>query len=248
MDQKLKELIEAHIYSRVIKPALYLTEHHFNIQDDIANILIMNRVLGDQIQRSDVKKLDTYLVELLEDSAEKSMEGLFVTGSQNKHSDALSVVYLSYVNQLINSISIEILSASYLSANILSRSLLEVLVNVSASSTKSMSKKIESIKFLKNDEQQVLKDVWKELCGWVHSYNRWLKELCPVLVSKQGLHHPELAKKSMIYVSVCIDFSLTLGVELLGLDRLSLMESLSNYEVPVNRFMLFKRRLSNEKS
>ena len=248
MDQRLKDVIKAHIHHQVVNPALYLAEHHFDIQDDIANILIMNRILSDKIQHSGVKKLDQYLVELLEDSEDKSMEGLFRAGALNKHKDALSVVYLSYVNQLINSISIAILSASYLSANILSRSLLEALVTVSASSAKSMSKKIESIKFLKDDEQQVLKDAWKELCGWVHSYNLWLKELCPVLVSKQGLHHPEFAKKSMIFVGICIDFSLTLGVELLGLDRFSLMKSLSNYHVPINRFMLIKRRLSDESS
>ena len=114
---------------------------------------------------------------------------------------------------------------------------------VASLNKKTMKEKIESINFLRADEKETLVEVWKVLCGWVHSYPHWLKELSPVLAEKQESHHPKLVRDSIVYLAICMDFALVIGVDFLSVNTKELKTILDSYFIDHRRYQMLNRRL-----
>lgn len=245
LKKQLMTAIQEHIEQQVTNPAVSLLDVDFLAQDDLASLLIMNKAMSDLIKEKGPKKLDRFLTNALEGQEINNLTDLYNSWKNNDQKlNIFTTIYISYVNQLVNSIVVEIFSTSYLSANILTRALLEVLVNLVAnSSKKTMREKIASIGFLQDDEKETLLEVWKDLCGWVHSYSDWIEQLCPVLVERQGLHHPIFARESIVYLAICMDFALVIGIDFLSINKNELKAVLDSFFIDHKRYQMLNRRL-----
>lgn len=249
LKQQLATTVREHIELQVTNPAVSLIDTDFLAQDDLASLLIMNKAIRDLIKQDGLGKLDEFLANAVEGQEFNSLADLYNSWKNEKNDNhrlnIFRTIYISYVNQLVNSIAIEILSTSYLSANILTRALLEVLVNlVAKSNKKTMREKIESINFLQADEKETLLEVWKDLCGWVHSHSDWLQQLCPVLVERHGLHHPKFVRESIVYLAICMDFALVISIDFLSLSLKDLKTVLESYFIDYKRYQMINHRLS----
>lgn len=226
-------------------PARQLVRNDFQAQDDLANLRVLHQVLQACALPADAQLLDQYLAKVVGCAPENIDLSEILSRAEIARSDypQLRTVFASYVYSLANWSTISILSASYLGALTVTRSLLEALVNVGSGGTGNMSDKIAALAFLDPDERQVVTDCWRDLSGWTHGYSRWLKRLCPVLVSRGPLHHPELVRDCTVLIGAVTDFAFTIAIAKLELDALSVRSLCDEMHVDWKRFMMLRRRI-----
>jgi hypothetical protein len=106
--------------------------------------------------------------------------------------DRSRLMLFGYVCLLSRWTVVTILSASYLCANIMLRSMFELCVGLATIKTGGMGDRIDAISFFDISQKAYLKNIWKELNGWAHPYGKWLKTICPTYQSLGSLYHEKL--------------------------------------------------------
>ena len=225
LTNKLKKGIVNYLDVRVKKPALQTVDKEFSVQQDIATILLFFK---------DTEKLildhgeDLYL-ENLTNSSKEELENIITTltpfinnPGEKTYSKRVDTIIsnqinkkhlLSYLIREINWIAVSILSASYISALILIRSIFELLVGIATNKPGSMSERIESINYLSEDEHKLIKKSWNKLNAWAHPYGKWEKNVCPIFYSYEPIYHPTHYKECISSLTTLTDFFLIIATE-----------------------------------
>ena len=97
------------------------------------------------------------------------------------------------------------------------------------------------------DEQKIISECWRELCGWAHSYRRWIKRLCPVLVAKGPLHHSSIAKECISALAITTDLAYAVAFERFNIHPERIRRVCDENLVPYERFLMLGRRLSRQR-
>ncbi|MCK4627319.1 MAG: hypothetical protein KAV00_18545, partial [Phycisphaerae bacterium] len=184
---KIKQAITDYLDYYVVRPAAALVTTDFQVQDDVANLLVLHSLLQEMAEVDAGMPVDQYLLSVLRKHPIQDVELGELLSHLAERGDQIAelrTVFFSYVFNLANSACISILSASYLGALIVTRSLLELLVGVGSGRTGTMSERIENLQMLAVDEKKTVSECWRKLSGWAHPHKKWLKNLCPVLVAK----------------------------------------------------------------
>lgn len=71
---------------------------------------------------------------------------------------------------------ISTLSCSYASSLMTIRGIFEILIK-SSTHEGSIGKRIDEIDFFEESEKKELKELWGDLSGWTHPYEKWIKEI-----------------------------------------------------------------------
>ena len=245
--EQLGGSVSSHLECYVTTPALQLIRQDLQAQDDIASLLMLHRILRDQVLPDGHVHLDHYLAELVkpEDDAVNSIADII--RALPERDSTLRTVFFAYIHSLANWNAISILSASYISALILSRSLLECLVNLATSRNRgTFREKVAHLEMLAPEEKDTLCDLWEQLCRWSHPYGQWLETVCPVLVSKGPTHHPDTIKEAIVALGICTDFAFAVAFSQLGLDKTHVRDMCAEYHIDHTRFMMIRRRISED--
>lgn len=244
--QKLLLVVEDYLDSKVKKPAFETVNADFAVQDRIADVLRLLQLLEKQIQMDCPKGLDEILSEALQNLSLKaiSLNDLFrLLREETSNRLATRTIYLSYLDQIFHWIAISILSASYLCAFVLLRTLLELLINASAIGTGTMGEKISSIQAITEKEQRKIKGIWRELSGWAHPYGRWLDQVCPVYASRGPLYFERLAKDSTQKLQFCMDFSIVIAITEFQLDSRAIYQVCEDNSIRTLSFPMLCQRV-----
>lgn len=262
IDTKMDELkkgIGAFLDSRVKKPALDTVDKEFSVQQNIVSILVICRNVemlilnhGKEFYLSDSEKTEDSLKDMI-NILKQFIEN--PDGRNSKKADKITKniinkkKLLAYLVREINWISVSILSASYISANILSRSIFELLIGISTGMTGGMSDRICSISYLSEEEQQSLKKSWKKLNAWAHPYGKWEKTICPVYYSQTPSYHPTIYKYCFENLALLTDLFLLIAVERFGIQPKEIVDDVKKVKVNLledfcDFFPLFFCRLS----
>jgi hypothetical protein len=206
---------------------------------------VLHQFLRESAEAAAGGTVDKYLARLVDGASSTATlsDVLSNARAQGENAAEIRTLYCSYVFNLANWACISILSASYLAASVITRTLLEALVSVAAGRNGTMSEKIAALQMLEADEQRIVAECWRELCGWAHPYRGWLRRLCPVLVAKGPLHHPGLARECMVALGITTDLALAIGIDAFELDRKRVRAMCDERHVEWRRFLLLKRRL-----
>jgi hypothetical protein len=259
---KLKKAIGSYLDNRVIKPALQTVDKEFTVQQDIVTILIIlthaeQLILdhGAELYLENLASLPKEKLEEIINILEPFIAEPNEVSCTNKVREVIDKQInkkhlLSYLVREINWISISILSASYISSLILTRSVFELLIGIATSQAGGMSSRIESINYLTPEEHKHLKDAWNNLNAWAHPYGKWEKEICPIFYSSEPLYHPKIYKECYSFLTVLIDLFLTIAVERFKISPAEITESSRNIggdivDASFKVFPLFFRRLSD---
>ncbi len=235
MIKKLEKVIGKYLDSYVKVPAFQTVQNDFGLQNRLLNILRIFHTSKDYIIR-DGKNIDEdHLRELPKDEIRRRLQTLeqFIakakistvnapvnTEVQRVLQDgATNKVLLPYLDREINWIVISILSASYISANILMRSLFELLIGLATKRTGSMKDKLASISYLSPHERQQLRKLYGHLCSWAHPHNRWLKEICPAYYSFNPTYHPVISKETTENLEMLLGLLLVIALRKFKIDR-----------------------------
>ena len=248
-ESKLKEAIGGYLDDYVVQPAVGLVNSDLQAQDDIANLLVLHRLLRDLAQADAGKPLDQYLLSLLQGEPGPDIELAELLSRPEESASRIAelrTVFCSYVFHLANWACISVLSASYLSALIITRSLLELLVNVGAGKTGGMSERIGGLEMLADDEKSILSECWRDLSGWSHSHRRWLKKLCPVLIARGPLHHPRIARECLVSLGICTDLAFAIAFDKFAVDPEVVRVRCVDNHVDYRRFLLLRRRIDRK--
>ena len=106
-----------------------------------------------------------------------------------------------------------------------------------------MRKAITSEDFLKSNEKKTLKKFWDNLCGWLHPYGKWLKEVCPKLYGTGRFYQPRMFNQCVEYSNNLLDFMLTVIVETLHISSEEYKDCLASHALP--ELSMFNKRMRN---
>jgi hypothetical protein len=246
LSEALRKAMADYITDYTTRPAQQLVRTDFQGQDDLANLRVLHQVLQATASASMVSPIDKYLGELIskEPTNLELAELISRAGTTKGSNPVVCTLFCSYVYNLANWACISILSASYLSALIVTRSLLETLVVAGAGERSTMSKMISSMTFLTPDERDTVSECWRDLCGWAHPYGRWLNRLCPVLVAKGPLHHPEMMQDCIVLLSITTDLAFAISFAKLSVSPDIVRGICDDMHVDWKRYMFLRRRFS----
>jgi hypothetical protein len=149
---------------------------------------------------------------------------------------------LPYLTRELDWVVVSILSASYISASIIMRSILELLIGISTTSSGTTSSHISRIPFLSTEEKRLVLRLYRHLCGWAHPYGRWTKEVCPVFISNRPMYHPRLCKQSLKELEKIVDLLLTIAIEKFGVSKDSILKVVKRYKIDTSGLPLFLER------
>lgn len=254
-NEELQNVIEAHLSRYVKAPAFETIEKDLYAQDKIADFLILLKVTTDCIKKDGLDFDKNQLQELPQDEIEKRitvLEEYIQTGGCTQETREFlksndSKKHLNaYLNNGLNWIVISILSASYISANIIMRSIFELLVAIATNGidgNNSMSFRLKSIPFLTLEERKKLSKLWGKLNSWAHPFTKWEKEVCPIFVSYNPMYHPELCKQSLDLFEKLIDFFIIIGIGKFEINRNDILDEIQKYQIDISNLTLFQNRL-----
>jgi hypothetical protein len=241
----LQDVVGRFIAEHTVDPARQLVLQDFQAQDDLANLCVLHQVLQRSALNAGPQSLDNYLAEIVEQTPDNLDLAEILSRAEltDSGSPILRTLYCSYVSNLASWSTISILSASYLGALVVTRSLLEVVVSAGSGISGKMSERISALTFLHPDEIRVVSECWRELSGWAHGYPRWLKRLCPVLVARGPLHHPEMVRECTVLLAIVTDLAFAVGFAKLMFDAGDVRDLCDEMHVNWRRFMMLRRRI-----
>lgn len=249
--QRLNKLVEAYLDVNVGTPALETMRKDFHAQNKLADMLTLLRVTIDCIKEYGLDFDKDYLKQLSKKEIEERINVLVAfietchlneKTSEILRLDSSRKYLLAYVSRELNWVVISILSASYVSANILMRSVFELLIGMATRKTGSMSERINGIFFLSPEEKTKTHGLWADLCSWSHPYGKWLKEVCPVFVSRTPMYHPYLCKQSLDKLERIVDLFLALAIEKFEIRKVDILQKVKQYKVDISDLALFRCR------
>lgn len=257
---KLKAVVSSYLNDQVTIPSLETVEKDFNKQDKLASLLLIVQETTRLVQEKGIDIDKEFLTSLPLDEIEKRMEvlGRFLENDEihsntqeGIHKDAYDYLrsdnsqkyLLAYFEREINWIIISILSASYISALVLMRAAFELLVGVATRNTGKMKDRLNSIKFLINEEAGILLRLWYYLCGWGHPYGRWVKEVCPGYVAHKPLYHAELCAICLEKLQKIVDLFVIIALQKYEIPVKEFMSEISNHDISLADFDLVSSRV-----
>lgn len=257
--KELRSVVEKWLDIYVKKPAFETIDSAILEQAKIASLLVCANIFGTLIiQKGAVIDFD-YLKSLKKEELEKRVIILskYVAESEtsvdNVKKDAEKLIadginfkyLLLYLEREITWIAASILVASYISSLILIRSLFELVIGIATRKTGGMKDKLAAINFLSQEEKKTMKDTYDELCAWSHPYGKWIKETCPIFVSKARFH-PALLNLCIRKLELIIDFMLVVATEKYHLTPKTILKEFTKHKIDISDFKLFLRRVERE--
>ncbi|MEN6496688.1 MAG: hypothetical protein ABFD16_20555 [Thermoguttaceae bacterium] len=233
----------------MVQPASRLVDCDFAAQDDVANVLVLHDLLEAIAEAHSGKPIDQYIAQVVEEDPTDATDlAELLSRRRNHEADVaeLRTVFCSYVLSLARAASISVLSSSYLAAFVVTRSLLELLVNVGSGITGTMSEKISSLSMLTAEEKDTVADFWRELSGWAHPHKRWLKRVCPVFVAKGPVHHPTLTRDAMGCLAFCTDLAFAIAFDKFAVEPAVVRTHCLDKHVDYCRFSFIRRRIERQ--
>ena len=243
----LQETIGHFIDDHVTSPARRLVRLDFSAQDDVANVLVLVRLLQKIAASVPDAAFAPYLRSLTdgEDRPSNEVAALLSRSlSDREHHAELRSIYCSYVVNLSNSACVSVLSSSYLPAFIVTRSLLELLVGVGAGTSGTMSEKIQALSMLDLDERRTVADFWRELSGWAHPHQRWVKRLVPARTGDMPDYDQELLRSSVACLGFCVDLAFAIAFAKFAVNPDGVRLHCEGQHVDYRRFMFLRKRLA----
>ena len=258
---ELRGFVTSYLDEQVTTPSLETIEKGLNEQDQLVSLLLLSRVATGIIRKEGLDFDKHYLASLLPEEIEKRIEvlGRFLesgescpladgcalkdahdylsSGSSYKH-------LLAYLVREIDWVVVSVLSASYVSALLLMRSVLELLVGIATRATGSMKERLGEIPFLEATEIKSLLNLWYRLCGWGHPYGRWVKEVCPFYVSHGPMYHPKLCAICLKELQAIVDFFVVIALEKYEIPAGDLLAEIRDHNIPLAGFELISSRMS----
>jgi len=240
LEQQLKDKINGFLDSYVAKPAMQTVDKEIEVQQDIAVIFSLHKITegfildhGEDYYSGCLDTCNKDQVEEMKQTLNDFINGEPDGGVAKKASEIINKFLnkkhlMAYLEREIKWIGISILSASYISPFILIRSVFELLIGISTEKNGSMSERIDSITFFKDDEKKNVKKLWNKLNAWAHPYGKWEKEICPIYYSKEPLYHPKIYKECHEYYFALTDIFLVIAVERFKIAALEIKESFEN--------------------
>jgi len=249
--KRLQKVIEGYLDRNVKIPTFQTIEKDFTAQDKLADILLISLVMIEYIQKQGLDFDKDYLEQLPKQEIgehKEVIEKFVQTGHLSQEAieilqSASSRKYLlGYLFRELNWVAISILSASYLSAHIIMRSVFELLIVITTRKTGSMNKRINSISFLSLQEREEIENLWKDLCGWVHPFSKWVEEMCPIFVSHGPIYHPVLCKKCLEELEELVDLLLVVGLRKFKISSKDISTKIKAHRIDTANLTLFQSR------
>jgi hypothetical protein len=148
----------------------------------------------------------------------------------------------AYAKRELNWTAVSILSASYVSANILMRSIFELLIGIATRKTGCMSKRIHAIPFLSAKQKKKMKKLWNELNAWTHPYGKWVKECCPIFVSYKPMYHSKLCKQSVEKFEKVVDVLIVIALNKFEISKNKFHEKTKEWKIHFSNLEIFYDR------
>ena len=260
LSKKLSDLISNHVNKYVQKPTLETVNKNIHAPRRLGAALVLLRHSCSLASKDGMDYDENHLRQLSKEEIEKYLKTMeqFIeyvpsksAAKNDKHLEALKLMknfstnkhLMTYLEKEVNWIVISILSASYLSANILMRAVFELLIGIATKNTESMSKRIDSITFLSNTEKKKMKKIWNKLCSWGHPYSKWEREICPIYVSHEPLYHPKLCKESIEILEELIGFWLVSVIEKFKIDKTKLGALFKELSIDLTTIQFINKRI-----
>ena len=249
--EELQKAIEKYIDRNVKVPAFETIEKDFYAQGKLAEILVILTVTVACIQKQGLDIDKDYAKLLNKQELEKNIEVLeeFIqTGTLSQEAAKIMESFssrkylLAYLLRELNWVAVSVLSASYVSAHIIMRSVFELLVGIATKKTGSMSERIKSIPFLSPEEQKEIQKLWGDLCSWSHPYNKWTKEMCPIFVLRGPMYHPVLCKQCLEELEKLLDLLLVVGLEKFEVNREYIVSEVKKHKIDTSNLTFFQDR------
>ena len=253
----LIDIIRGYLDTNVTKPTIETLEKDLFVIHKLGTLLISLRLASELINEKGIEFDRDYLQQLPRDEIEKRIdiyENFISSESSNPEeinkeahellrNDSSKKHLLAYLLREINWVTISILSASYISAHVLLRSSFELLIGIATNEKGKMGERIESIKFLSTDEQQIVKKLWRKLCGWGHPYEKWEKEICPIYVAHEPLYHPRLCKECIEKFEILLGLFLVVALEKFEINKADLTKIIHKYQIDFSKFPILNNRI-----
>jgi hypothetical protein len=249
--KELRHVVTKYLDTNVNAPAFETIEKDFHAQDKLADILILLRVTVDCIQKQGLSFDKDYLRQLSKPEIEKRIDILERFGQTGHLSQETKEILksgssrkdlLAYLVRELNWVVTSILSASYLSANIIMRSIFDLLIGIATKKRGSMSERINAIPFLSPEEKKESKKLWDDFCAWVHPYTKWTREICPIFISCRPMYHSKLCKQSLEKFEKLVDLLLVIALEKFEIDKKDILSKVKNYRIDTSNFVFFHDR------
>jgi len=251
LKRELRKVVEGYLDNNVKVPAFDTIDKDFHAQDRIANILLLLRATVGCIKRQGLDFDKDYLKQLSKPEIDKQIHilGEFVSTGQLSQetkeilkSDSSRKYLLSYLTRELNWVAISILSASYISAYILMRSIFELLIGIATRKTGPMSERIDGISYFSKEERKQVSRLWRDLCGWSHPYGKWTKEVCSIFISHKPMYHPKLCTQSIEKLEKLVDMLLVIALENFEIDKEHILNKVKKYKINASNFPFFQNR------
>ena len=258
---ELRGFVTSYLDEQVTTPSMETIEKGLYEQDQLVSLLLLSRVATGIIRKKGLDFNKHYLASLPPEEIEKRIEVLgrfletgescpLADGSSYKDahdymaSDSSHKQLLAYLGREIDWVVVSVLSASYVSALVLMRSVLELLVGIATRATGSMKERLEEIPFLEATEIKSLLNLWYRLCGWGHPYGRWVKEVCPFYVSHGPMYNPMLCATCLKELQAIVDFFVVIAFEKYEVPVGKFLSEIRDYNISLSGFELISSRIS----
>jgi uncharacterized small protein (DUF1192 family) len=229
--QEVEKHVRSYLDSFVTLPCVEMIRKDPHCHLRVVSILARVRYLTQQVLHHGCDIDKEYLSRLSPSELERRIDILqrFIDSdepddAQEAHhylmSDNSRKYLLAYVSRELNWVIVSIMSASYISALVLMRSVFELLIGIATRTEGSMGARVDGIAFLHEDERKEMLKLWNRLCGWSHPYGRWIKEVCPIFVAYDPSFHSQLCGHCLDELCCLVDFYA--------------VTALSKYEVPID--------------
>lgn len=249
--RKLRKVIEEYLDRNVKVPSFETIEKDFYAQDKLAGILVLLQATFNCIQKQGLDFDKDYLRQLPKPEIEKRIDVLkkFVyTGHLSQEateilkSDSSRKYLFVYLDKELCWVAVSILSASYISAHIIMRSVFELLIGIATRKTGSMSERINGIPFLSPEERKEIYKLWGDLCAWSHPYGKWIIEVCPIFISYKPMYHSKLCKLSLEKLEKLVDLLLVIALEKFEINKKDILDKVKSYKIDTSNLIFFQDR------
>ncbi|NOX64583.1 MAG: hypothetical protein GXO85_02000 [Chlorobi bacterium] len=257
LQNQLVDIINDYLETNVTAPAIETIKKDVFVINRLGSILIALQYSSELVRQKGIDFDKQHLKQLSRDEIEKRIEvfekfihsssGVSQDNQEEAHNflrtDSSNKHLLTYLIRELNWVNISILSASYLSAHVLLRSSFELLIGIATKVTGPMAEKIESIKFFSQEEQKIVKKLWRKLCGWGHPYKKWEKEVCTIFYAHGPLYHPKLCKECIEKFEILIGIFLIVSLDKFEVSISDLQKKINHFGVDFSEFPILGNRL-----
>jgi hypothetical protein len=260
--EKLREAITRFLEKYVTKPTIDTATGNIEGQASVANLNALIGIIDGAVQSEGIEYDAFYLRSLSKKEIEARINALSKAAEADDganemdvdaatralsylHEDRSNKYLFSYAIREFNWITVSLLSASYISTLVLTRSAFELAIGIGSRERGSMQCRLGAMHFLTGVEAVAVKDQWYRLCAWGHPYGKWAKEICPIFLRHEPTYHPVLFSLCLDELTQLSDLFCSIAVEKYDLDREKLSRLLEIHNVSLDKLPMLRGRLSS---